>query len=136
VTVELNGVKMRAILDTGAGVTTVTRHAAEQAGVRVDAPGVRKIGQSGGVGDVKVDNWVADFKTFRIGDETVNNPRMVIGDDPPSGVGEIDVILGDDFLRAHRVLFAMSQSRVYLSYLGGVLFGATQQPPQAPPKAP
>jgi len=136
VTVELNGVKLTAILDTGAGATVIARHAAERAGVRIDAPGVHKTGQSGGVGDAKVDNWVADFKTFRIGDETVNNPRMLIGDDPPSGIGEIDVILGDDFLRAHRVLFAMSQRRLYLSYLGGELFGAQQQKAEAPAKAP
>ena len=31
----------------------------------------------------------------------------------------IDILLGTDFLRAHRVLFAMSQQKLYLSYIGG-----------------
>jgi hypothetical protein len=28
-------------------------------------------------------------------------------------------VLGVDFLRVHRILFAMSQDRLYMSYLGG-----------------
>ena len=32
------------------------------------------------------------------------------------------MLLGADFLRAHRVLFAMSQNRLYISYLGGDVF--------------
>lgn len=136
VAVELNGVKLTALLDTGAPRTTVTRHAAELAGVRVDAPGVRKAGHSHGIGDKVLDNWVADFKRFRIGDETVNNPQLVIRDDPPQSQARVDVLLGIDFLRAHHVLFAMSQDRLYLSYLGSPLFGATQQVPAAAPAAP
>jgi hypothetical protein len=136
VAVELNGVKLTAILDTGAPRTSVTRHAAELAGVRVDGPGVRKAGHSSGIGDKVLDNWIADFKSFRIGDEAVNNPQLAIRDDPPQGTGQVDVLLGIDFLRAHHILFAMSQDRLYMSYLGGELFGAKQQEQQAAPKAP
>jgi predicted aspartyl protease len=136
VTVELNGVKLRAMIDTGAAVSVVRRHAAEQAGVKLDGPDVRKAGKIAGIGDEVLDTWAADFKRFTIGDETVNNPRMMIMDDSPQGRDQIDVLLGTDFLRAHRVLFAMSQNRLYLSYLGGELFGATQQAPAAPSKAP
>lgn len=130
VEVELNGVKFKALLDTGAMVSVITRHAAAQAGVNVDGPGVRKANKVGGIGDAALDTWTADFKTFRIGDETVNNPQMKIADDFPQGQGDMDVLLGTDFLRAHHVLFAMSQNRVYLSYLGGPLFGAPGQPPK------
>ena len=31
-------------------------------------------------------------------------------------------MLGDDFLRSHRVLFAMSQRKIYFSYVGGQPF--------------
>jgi hypothetical protein len=140
VAVELNGVKLRAILDTGAPRTSITRHAAELAGVNVDGPGVHKAGKSSGIGDRLLDNWVADFRSFRIGDETINNPRLSIRDDAPQGEGRVDVLLGIDFLRVHHVLFAMSQNRLYMSYLGGPLFGAGQQatatPANGPPKAP
>lgn len=136
VAVELNGVKLTAILDTGAPTTSVTRHGAELAGVNVDAPGVRKAGTAHGIGDKAVDNWSADFKSFRIGDETINNPQLFIHDQPPTGEGRVDVVLGIDFLRAHHILFAMSQNRLYLSYLGNPLFGASQGAPVAARKAP
>jgi predicted aspartyl protease len=135
VAVELNGVKLTAILDTGAMSTTVKRRAAERAGVRVDAPGVRKGDGISGVGDDVLDSWVVDFKSFRIGDETVNNPQMLVSEESHAVDGGPDIILGDDFLRAHRVLFAMSQDRLYMSYLGGELFGAKQQAPEQAPKA-
>jgi predicted aspartyl protease len=136
VTVELNGVKLHALIDSGASRTVVKRHAAELAGVKIDGPKVRKEGKIAGIGDEVLDSWTADFKRFSIGDETVNNPRLTIMDDSPQGQDRIDILLGIDFLRAHHVLFAMSQDRLYLSYLGGELFGATQQAPAAPPKAP
>jgi len=31
-------------------------------------------------------------------------------------------VLGADFLKSHRVLFAMAQRRIYLSYEGGPVF--------------
>jgi hypothetical protein len=140
VEVELNGVKLMALLDTGAPTTSVTRHGAELAGVSVDAPGVRKAGTVHGIGDKAVDNWVADFKQFRIGDETINNPQLPIHDTAPTGEARYDVVLGIDFLRAHHILFAMSQHKLYLSYLGNPLFGARQQAQAvgatAAPKAP
>lgn len=130
VNIELNGVKLKALLDTGATQTVVTRRGAELAGVRLDGPGVVKASRVGGVGDALLDSWSADFKRFRIGDETVNNPRLRIVDDFPQGrTTEFDVVLGVAFLRAHRILFAMSQDRLYMSYLGGELFGAPQRAP-------
>jgi predicted aspartyl protease len=129
VEVELNGVKLRAMIDSGAPLTTISRRAAEQAGVKVDAPGVRRGEPVQGVVDKTLDTWVADFTSFRIGDETVRNPQMTISENRPGALDQSDVVLGDDFLRAHRVLFATSQNRVYLSYLGGELFGAHARAP-------
>ena len=34
-----------------------------------------------------------------------------------------DVLLGQDFLRTHHVLFAMSQQKLYVAYVGGEIFG-------------
>jgi predicted aspartyl protease len=119
VTVELNGVKLRAILDTGAPHTGVTRHGAELAGIRIDGPGVRKAGTTGGIGDERVDTWFATFDSFSIGPESMKQVELAVHDDSSRGRGEVDVILGVDFLRTHRILFAMSQDRLYMSYLGG-----------------
>jgi len=140
VEVELNGVKLRAVFDSGTPRTTVSRHAAELAGAKLDGPGVRQGEPIAGVTDKALATWVLDFKTFRIGGETVNNPQMSVSEARPGALGLADVVLGADFLRAHHVLMAMSQKRVYLSYLGSELFGARLQAPasaaSAAPKAP
>ena len=115
VAVELNGVTLNAILDTGAPRTSVTRHGAGLAGVRVDGPGVVKGNGARGIGDKTLDSWTADFKRFAIGPETINNPQLTIIDDAPQGDGRVDMVLGIDFLRAHHILFAMSQDRLYMS---------------------
>jgi predicted aspartyl protease len=131
VAVELNGVKLRAILDTGAPRSSVTRHAAELAGIRVDDPGVRKGGKTGGIGDERLDTWFATFDSFSIGPESMKHVDLLIRNESSRGLGMVDVVLGADFLRVHRILFAMSQDRLYMSYLGGNAF-----PPLKVPKAP
>lgn len=121
--VHLNGVKMTAILDTGATRTVVRRAAAERAGIKVGAPGVTQDGLVRGIGDQTLALWQAKFATFAIGNETINDASLSIMEASSGGqIGTTDVILGADFLRAHRVLFAMSQRRLYISYNGGKVF--------------
>jgi predicted aspartyl protease len=123
IVVEVNGVKMEAMIDTGATETTMTRAAAERAGIRVGDANVRKYGSAVGVGDKRMDTWKTDAD-FTIGSETIRNASLGIVDNPPQGVtvGMPDMLIGADFLRAHRVLIAMSQRRMYVSYLGGEVF--------------
>ncbi len=117
--VLLNGVKMKALIDTGATMSVVTRSAAARAGVTPTSAGVSKAGQTGGIGSRIINLHNARFKTFAVGDETINNPVLMLMDVERPGY---DLILGTDFLRAHRVLFAVSQNSVYLSYIGGAPF--------------
>ncbi len=121
--VEVNGTRMEAMIDTGATETTMTRAAAERAGLRVGEPGVRKYGSATGVGDKRMETWKAEAD-FTIGSETIKNASLGIVDNPPQGVtvGMPDMLIGADFLRKHRVLISMSQRRVYVSYLGGEVF--------------
>ena len=120
-TIEINGAKMLAIIDSGAWRTSIDAHAAERAGIKVGSPDVVSIGSSTGVGSRRVSNWRAKVATIRIGDEVVHDGEVAVMD--TKGQLNVDVLLGDDFLRAHRVLFAMSQRRIYLSYVGGDVFG-------------
>lgn len=114
-TVELNGKKLRAMIDTGARVSSVTLDGARRAGLKLDAPGVERAGYAMGVGEERVARWTARFDTLQIGAEIIRNvPISVIEAD----IG-IDVLLGNDFLRSHRVLYAMSQEKLYISYIGG-----------------
>jgi predicted aspartyl protease len=122
--VELNGVKLEAMIDSGASRSVVSRKAAERAGVTVGSAGVTPAGKKAGIGAATVESWSAAFETFTIGSETIKNAAIDILDTPPQGspYGFADVLLGADFLRAHRVLFAMSQQRLYVSYTGGEVF--------------
>ncbi|PIL46193.1 hypothetical protein CR105_03650 [Massilia eurypsychrophila] len=121
--VDVNGTKLEAIIDTGASATGMTRAAAERAGIRVGDANVHTLGKSVGVGAKRIDTWQVEVD-FTIGSETIRNANIGIHDDPPQGnnIGMPDMLIGADFLRAHRVLISMSQRRVYVSYLGGEVF--------------
>lgn len=121
--VEVNGVALEAMIETGATNSSLTRQAAERAGIRLDGPNVVKAGTSSGVGDVHPDVWVAEVDSFTLGSETIKHAHIGVRDAAPQGRRGIpDMLLGADFLRAHRVLIAMSQRRLYVSYEGGEVF--------------
>ncbi|MEO7577762.1 MAG: retroviral-like aspartic protease family protein [Massilia sp.] len=116
--VELNGVRMNAIIDTGASSTVVIDTAARRAGVFPHSPGVKLVGAAGGWGQKRGRAWVARFDDIRIGKELLVGPTLNIQEVPKESRGNWDILLGNDFLRAYRVLFATSQKRIYLSRIG------------------
>ncbi len=121
-TVELNGVKLDAIIDSGAASSFVFDSAAKKAGVGTDSPGTRRTQDSVGVGSARAAHWRAVFSTFKIGGETIHDAELGISAKPEEGRLPADILLGADFLRTHRVLFANSQNKLYISYLGGDVF--------------
>ena len=125
--VALNGVKVRAMIDTGAEVSTLTWDAAKRVGVTPDSTGVVRNGEQQGIGAATIASWSAPFDSFAIGSETIKNVRIsVIGQEGARGHDDMpEMLLGTDFLNAHRVLIAMGQQHLYLSYLGGKVFAAS-----------
>ncbi len=117
--VRINGKELEAMIDTGAPFSLITADAAKRAGIDLDGPGVTRGTDIGGIGDHTASRWHVKTK-FQIGQETVENADMGVEN---SGMNMADVILGADFLRAHRVLFAISQNKLYFSYVGGEPFG-------------
>ena len=117
--VRINGKELEAMIDTGAAFTMITADAAKRAGISLDAPGVTRGSDITGIGNYTASRWHVTT-TFQIGEEIVKNAEMGVED---SGMNMADVVLGADFLRAHRVLFAMSQNKLYFSYVGGDPFG-------------
>lgn len=119
-TVLVNGTRLDAIIDTGAHHTTMTARAARRLGIDLKGPDVKAAGYMVGVGSERAPQWTAVFKTIQIAEETIRDAEIGILDSQ----GEIstDLLLGQDFLRAHRVLFAMSQRKLYIAYTGGTPF--------------
>ncbi len=119
-TVLLNGHKVDAIIDSGAAISAIELKAAQRAGLRLDAPGVTRMPDGAGIGKSRVARWSAVIDTLSIGTETVRHAEIGVIESQ-AGMG-VEMLLGADFLRAHRVLFAMSQKKLYLAYLGGDVF--------------
>jgi tetratricopeptide (TPR) repeat protein/predicted aspartyl protease len=129
VPVKVNGRAGSAMVDSGASSSVVSLQFASKVGITPGTPGVMPSSCSFGVGADVVHSWVARFDTIAIAGETIRDSRLRISDyatdmanvrsSPP------DVILGTDFLKAHRMLISRSQGKVYFSYIGGLIFPAT-----------
>ena len=134
-TVAVNGRPMRAQIDTGASVSALTMSDAARFGITPRSPGVVTAGCSIGVGRKPVDYWSAPFESFAIGNEVIRNPTLRFADvfkDVVFADGRAlspfaeqpQMLLGVDFLRAHRVLVSRSQRKLYFTYSGGTVFPA------------
>jgi hypothetical protein len=118
--VTINGKPVDAVIDTGVPFSILKLRAARRIGIDVDSPDVKRAGSMGGVGTESVRLWKARVKSFAIGGETIFDAELGINDSRISSSSEL--LLGRDFLRTHRVLFAMSQKKLYFAYLGGQPF--------------
>jgi predicted aspartyl protease len=136
--VKINGAQFRASLDTGAQRTTVGRRVADYFGVSIVGPG-----KSYGADNRELAAMTHKFDTFEIGSETIKNPTMFVVDGLTSGFSAtgtrmerrenaVDMLLGFDFMRTHRILIANSQHRVYFTYEGGQVFPLPQPGQTAP----
>ena len=131
-TVVLNGVKLRAVLDTGAPTSFLSRSAAHRAGVNPDDATVSYSGLSGGIGKHLVKTWVGKFDSFEIGGVRVNHPKLRFAEGE-IGLPNVDMLLGDDFFLSTRILAATSQKTLFFTYNGGRMFDLSQ--PSGPSKS-
>jgi tetratricopeptide (TPR) repeat protein/predicted aspartyl protease len=128
--VAVNGVRLKAVFDTGANSTIIFSHAAARAGLRPDMEGARTTGVSSGIGAARVRTWSVPVASFKIGEEEIKNTRIQIeGGD----VEDWDMLLGADFFLAHHVYVANRQGKIYFTYIGGNVFNLTAPPPRAAP---
>jgi predicted aspartyl protease len=125
--VLLNGKPVRARFSSSAPVSMIDQAAALRAGLVVPEGAAR--------------TWPGRFDSIDIGGESIRNTQVLVRDrwaryrskhsswdDAERVAGQPEMILGLDFLKAHRVLFAPSQGRVYLSHLGGPVFSVVEPP--------
>jgi len=149
VTVQVNGRKVKALLDSGASSSVLDKWEASQAGITPETPGVVPFGSGSGMGRQSVDVWLGPIRAFTIGDEMIRDTTLQFADlykqatYLPSGsriprkVDELQpMLLGADFLRSHRVLVAHSQGKMYFTYVGGPVFQMAKSPEPQPAKAP
>lgn len=136
VTVQVNGKPVLAVVDTGAERSLLDLPVARGLGAVLNG------GQSrgGGVGGHGLDWWTGRFDSVAVGPEIVHNAHLAVADMWGAAIEDLHMfgasqhfddlehmLLGYDFLKAHRVLFAVSQHRLYFSYVGGPIFATPTQ---------
>ncbi|MEO6800527.1 MAG: aspartyl protease family protein [Rhodanobacter sp.] len=126
-TVTINGKKVRALLDSGAYATVLSRRAAERLGIDLDGPDVKIDHSSIGIGARPVKTWTVRIDSFSVGTETIQHSQMQVFDGS-MGNGGTDMLLGVDFLLAHHMFVANSQGKVYFTYNGGRVFTLAKAP--------
>jgi predicted aspartyl protease/cytochrome c-type biogenesis protein CcmH/NrfG len=118
--VTINGKKVRAVLDSGASATILSRDAAERAGINLNAPDVKAGSISIGIGAKPLKTWTVHIDSFSVGSETIQHSQMQVIDGRIGG--ETDMLLGVDFILAHHMFIANSQKKAYFTYNGGRVF--------------
>jgi predicted aspartyl protease len=130
---KLNNREIIAQLDSGATLSTLRYETAAALGVTPDSPGVTRDGDTSGLSAAPVATWLGRFDSFIMDQETIKPVRLRFHRFPKVSVGwsriktsifRVDMLLGADFLRAHHVLIAHSQNKLYFSYVGGPPFHA------------
>lgn len=114
IAVTVNGVKLRALVDTGADHTFMFRNSAARAGISQNqlagAVTARGVGPRAIRGDVRIGAPVT------IGDLTISNMPIVVGDQRSDSETGVDVLLGNDFLTRVHVWISHSSNALILQF--------------------
>jgi predicted aspartyl protease len=131
--VALNGRRVLAVVDTGASTSLVD--AGTAAGVGEANPAHPQLVVTG-LGPSPRQAWSDDFASLAIGDESIAHARIevayfardfdVIDTDTRIGRhdGQPTMLIGEDFLHAHRVMIDSKDHVMVFSYAGGPIFSA------------
>jgi clan AA aspartic protease (TIGR02281 family) len=119
--VTINGKKVRALLDSGAAATVLSRRTAERIGIDLATPDVKAGTSSIGIGAKPVRTWTVPIDSFSVGTETIQHSQMLVIDGS-MGDDTTGMLLGVDFLLAHHTFIANSQRKIYFTYNGGRVF--------------
>ncbi len=117
--VFVNGRRLRALWDTGAAASLLSRSGASKASLSPTAAGAVPAGKVRGFGFDPPDSWIAPVDSFALGREQISHLRLRFIDKETFGE---DMLLGFDFFQSHRVFVAYSQHKVYFTYNGGPVF--------------
>lgn len=110
--VEVNGIPMRALVDTGSRWTTLLRGAAERAGFTPHGAAAEQSGQSEGLGAQRLQAWTSPFDLAVAGQRYPAARLRVIDALPESTLGKADLLLGLDWLHAHRLIAIAGTNQV------------------------
>jgi predicted aspartyl protease len=104
ISAEVNGVKINAEFDTGAGRSTIDPGRLAEMGVSADMLAKDRTTQVQGATARRINAQLHVFDTLRVGSITTKRPLMTVTPLPRRSVKpELDMLIGMDFLTRHRV---------------------------------
>jgi len=103
VTVKIDGVRMRALLDTGSNHTTIFKSAAKRVGFHEQDGTVPALAFSRGIDGTTKRAWNGQFDFDFAGEAWEGIVLRVIDDSPKKSVDDIQVLIGNDWLLAHAI---------------------------------
>jgi predicted aspartyl protease len=136
VDIQVNGKPLRARLVSGSAASYISWRAAKRLGVEPNSPGVEPAEPFVGSAGTPIPRWIGRFDSIQIDTETIKNPHLHIADNvfahgtqaatgsnmPMQYQASYEVMLGSDFLRAHRIIVVPDQHAVLFTYVGGKVF--------------
>jgi hypothetical protein len=130
----LNGKPVVAVLDSGAATTLIDASVLTRVGADAQLGTAAQGRCLRGFGKEAVQSQIGEFDSIAIGNEVIRHPKIYFADlrkDVPRdrflffqiAVYEMpEMILGADFLHAHRVLISPTQDKMFFTYEGGTVF--------------
>jgi hypothetical protein len=120
--IELDGVPANALLDTGSQSSAVTLTLADRVGVSTNALKADPVIILSGAGPNAVRVPLHRFRSIRVGDWIADNPVLPVLDLPHEIEERPEVterrwqgLVGQDFLRGHRIWFSLAGWQVFVS---------------------
>jgi predicted aspartyl protease len=125
----VNGVRVRAVLDSGAFQSVFSLRGAARAGIKPDSPGVSKAGPITGVGIGVDQSYIGTFDSIRLGEnEELRGVRVRIAE---LDLGDADLLLGADFFLSHHVFVSRAVRKIYFTSYPGTVFNVEDGEPHA-----
>jgi hypothetical protein len=113
VPVELDGVPLRALLDSGASQTLVAAPGMARLGLGLDRLSGDKSEVVSGIGSHTVTVWRHQFRELRIGGETFPSPLFPVTPIQLSPIN--DMLLGADWLMNRRIWISYATSQLFVA---------------------
>ena len=109
--VHLDGTPLNAVIDTGASSSVIFAGAARRMGVAGDYMASIPASTGSGIGALTMDLHRRRFQELRIGPTTYTGPILAVGE---RGMGDLDMLIGLDILRLHRLWISPATQSVYV----------------------
>lgn len=111
--VRIDGVKLQALLDTGASASLLTKRGMFRLGLTPARIAKDAVARANGIGPRAAIMHRQRFATMRIGAELIRDPLLWAA--PVRVVPFVDMLLGADWLSQHRVWISFATSQVFVA---------------------